>query len=83
MRKLVGFLRAFTDFCFDCYINDIAVDPEYQGMGIGKELIEHLKPYLEKDALIFLISTSEAKTFYRKIGFKNFKDIEETWCQTI
>ncbi|WP_158302244.1 GNAT family N-acetyltransferase [Paenibacillus mesophilus] len=79
----MGFLRAFTDFCFDCYINDIAVDPEYQGTGIGKGLIEHLKHFLEKDALMFLISAPEAKTFYSKIGFNNFKDIEETWYQAI
>jgi ribosomal protein S18 acetylase RimI-like enzyme len=81
--KLVGFLRAFTDFCFDCYINDIAVDPEYQGMGIGKGLVEYLKPQLEKDTLMFLISAPESKSFYKKIGFHNFKDIEDTWHQVI
>ncbi|MFK7695033.1 GNAT family N-acetyltransferase [Paenibacillus sp. HJGM_3] len=79
--KLVGFLRAFTDFCFDCYINDIAVDPEYRGRGIGRGLVEYLKPPLEKDTLIFLISVPESKSLYRKIGFNNFKDIEDTWRQ--
>jgi ribosomal protein S18 acetylase RimI-like enzyme len=80
---LVGFLRAFTDFCFDCYINDIAVDPEYQGMGIGKGLVEYLKPCLEQETLMFLISAPESRTFYRKIGFNSFNDIEDTWHQTI
>ncbi|WP_284646593.1 GNAT family N-acetyltransferase [Paenibacillus silviterrae] len=82
-EKLVGFLRAFTDFCFDCYINDIAVDPEYQGMGIGRGLVEYLEPQLEKDTLMFLISAPESKNFYKKIGFSNFKDIEDTWHRVI
>jgi ribosomal protein S18 acetylase RimI-like enzyme len=37
-NNLIGLLRGFTDFCFDCYINDLAVDPDYQGQGIGKIL---------------------------------------------
>lgn len=81
--ELVGFLRAFTDFCFDCYINDIAVDPEYQGMGIGQELVEQLKRQLEKETLIFLISASGSRDFYKKIGFHPFKHIEDTWQQVM
>ncbi|RKN75884.1 GNAT family N-acetyltransferase [Paenibacillus ginsengarvi] len=81
--KLVGFLRAFTDYCFDCYLNDLAVDPEYQGRGIGKAMVAHLKEQLEKDTLVFLISAPESKPFYKKIGFSHFTDIEDTWRQMI
>lgn len=82
-EKLVGFLRAFTDFYFDCYVNDIAVDPEYQGNGVGRKLVEHLKPLLEQNAMIFLISAPESKEFYQKIGFSNFQHIEDTWHLSI
>ncbi|MGV7643129.1 GNAT family N-acetyltransferase, partial [Mycobacterium kansasii] len=44
--KLVGFLRAITDYSYSCYISDIAVDAEYQGLGIGKELIRTLRDKL-------------------------------------
>jgi ribosomal protein S18 acetylase RimI-like enzyme len=76
---LVGFLRGFTDYCFDCYVNDLAVDPEYQGKGIGRSLIEELKGLLEEESLIFLISATNAIPFYRKLIFNNFKNIEDTW----
>lgn len=32
---------------------------------------------------MFLISAPESKGFYEKIGFNNFKDIEDTWHQVI
>ncbi|SFS40961.1 GNAT family N-acetyltransferase [Paenibacillus sp. 453mf] len=40
--RLVGFLRAITDYSYCCYISDIAVDKDNQGQGIGKELIRIL-----------------------------------------
>ena len=36
---LVGISRAITDHSFCTYLSDLAVDREYQGRGIGKELI--------------------------------------------
>lgn len=38
--KLVGVSRALTDFCYVCYLSDLAVKKEYQKQGIGKRLIE-------------------------------------------
>jgi hypothetical protein len=31
-NRLIGFLRAITDYSYCCYISDIAVDKEYQGL---------------------------------------------------
>ncbi len=36
---LVGVSRSLTDFCFSCYLSDLAVDRAYQRQGIGKELV--------------------------------------------
>ena len=41
--KLVGFARSLTDFCFCCYLSDLAVDKACQGQGIGKRLIEETR----------------------------------------
>ena len=41
--KLVGVSRALTDFCYCCYLSDLAVDRAYQGHGIGKRLIEETR----------------------------------------
>ena len=41
--KLVGFARSLTDFCWCCYLSDLAVDKACQGQGIGKRLIEETR----------------------------------------
>ena len=41
--RLVGFARSLTDFCFCCYLSDLAVDRACQGKGIGKRLIEETR----------------------------------------
>ena len=37
--RLVGILRGWTDGAYDGYVCDLAVDPEYQAQGIGRELL--------------------------------------------
>ena len=43
--KLIGFARFLTDFVFNGQINNVVVDKEYKGMGIGKHLINFIKKY--------------------------------------
>lgn len=40
-RKLIGMSRATSDHVFNATMWDILIDPEYQGMGLGKTLVEH------------------------------------------
>ena len=42
-EKLVGVARSVTDFAYCTYLSDLAVDVNYQKMGIGKRLIEETK----------------------------------------
>ena len=37
--RLIGISRSLTDFAYVTYLADLAVDQQYQRMGIGKELI--------------------------------------------
>ena len=41
--KLVGISRSITDFCYACYLSDLAVKEQLQKEGIGKQLIELTK----------------------------------------
>jgi ribosomal protein S18 acetylase RimI-like enzyme len=41
--RLVGLARSLTDFCFCCYLSDLAVDKACQGQGIGRRLIEETR----------------------------------------
>ena len=38
--RLVGILRGWTDGAYDGYVCDLAVDPEYQKRGVGRELLQ-------------------------------------------
>lgn len=69
--RLIGYIRAITDYSYCCYISDIAVDQDYQGRGIGKELIDRLKRRLgEEEIQYVLTSAPKAAGFYEKIGFE-------------
>jgi ribosomal protein S18 acetylase RimI-like enzyme len=69
--ELVGFLRAITDYSYCCYISDIAVDTDYQGLGIGKELIRILKNKLGEDEIQYVLTSApKAVGFYERVGFE-------------
>ncbi|NGQ96680.1 GNAT family N-acetyltransferase [Brevibacillus sp. SYP-B805] len=79
--ELVGLLRAMTDYSFDCYLNDLAVDKAYQHQGIGRELVNRLIGLLDERVLVFLIANPEAAPFYAKLGFSDdFGRVGEPWC---
>lgn len=67
-NKLVGISRSLTDFCYCCYLSDLAVRREYQTSGIGKKLIELTKDEIgEQTSLILFSSASE----YLHFGMMN------------
>ena len=67
--RIIGVARAVTDFNYACYLSDIAVDVEYQKMGIGQNLIATVQGKLEKSCKIILLSAPDAVGYYPKIGF--------------
>ncbi|WP_027126959.1 GNAT family N-acetyltransferase [Gelidibacter mesophilus] len=70
-NKLVGISRSLTDFCYVCYLSDLAVKKEYQKVGVGKQLIEMTKKEIGKETALVLLSAPMAMTYYPKIGFEN------------
>ncbi len=65
--KLVGIARSLTDFVYCTYLSDLAVDKEYQKMGIGTRLIAETKNNSPQAKLI-LLSAPAAVDYYPKIG---------------
>lgn len=66
--RLVGFARSLTDFCFCCYLSDLAVDKACQGQGIGKRLIEETRAAAGGElTTTLLLSAPTAMTFYQGI----------------
>ncbi|MBC9796329.1 GNAT family N-acetyltransferase [Sinomicrobium weinanense] len=68
--KIIGISRALTDFCYCCYLSDLAVRDDYKGSGIGKKLVELTKEKAGERCKLILHSNADAEGFYQKIGMK-------------
>jgi GNAT superfamily N-acetyltransferase len=69
-EQLVGVARATTDGVYRAMLWDVVVDPDYQGYGVGRALVEGVlaHPLVAKVERIFL-STTYQQGFYEKLGF--------------
>jgi GNAT superfamily N-acetyltransferase len=72
--RLVGFARSLTDYCFCCYLSDLAVMAEYQHKGIGKKLIELTKAQVGEQTTLLLLAAPAAKDYYPKAGMDRYVD---------
>ena len=66
---LIGVGRALADGTDCSYICDVAVHPEYQGLGLGKKIIEKLVALSEGHKKIILYTNPGKEGFYSKLGF--------------
>lgn len=66
--QLVGVLRGLSDFCYRCFIADLAVNKEWQGKGLGSKLLSFTRD-LAPDARLILFSAENSEGFYIKAGF--------------
>lgn len=67
---LVGVSRAITDFSYCTYLADLAVDKQFQGKGIGRELIRRTHEAAGQHTLLLLLAAPGARTYYPHIGMK-------------
>eukprot|EP01133_Synstelium_polycarpum_P022109 gene22109-26539_t len=68
--KLVGLARSLTDHAYCCYLSDLAVDKQYQGLGIGKELVRRTRAVIGDDVSLILLSAPDAMSYYPTLGFE-------------
>ena len=64
-----------------CYLRFVTVDPDYNGLGIGRQLTEKCIRYaIEKGERTIALHTSEimnkARHIYESLGFKILKELE-------
>lgn len=65
---LVGVARSITDYCFSCYLSDLAVRSEFQCKGIGKKLVQLTKDVISNECMLLLVAAPSAVDYYPKIG---------------
>jgi len=69
--ELVAFCRIITDFVFRASLCDIMVHPDYQGKGLGLDLIRYALDHPAiKDIPIVMTYTSELIGYMGKLGFE-------------
>lgn len=68
--RKIGFARATSDGIYRAGIWDVVVHPEYQGMGLGRKLVETVlsHPQVCKVERVYLTTTYQ-QSFYERIGF--------------
>lgn len=71
-QRLVGFGRAISDGYIQAAIYDVAVLPDFQGRGIGKQIIQKLVASLPGCNFILYASPGK-ELFYEKLNFRRMK----------
>lgn len=73
-ERLIGASRAITDGEYHGLIYDVAVDPEYQGQGVGRRMMEELLKRMPVWR-VMLVAEEAVQGFYRTLGFEGYPDV--------
>ena len=75
--QLVGLARVLTDGVQVSYLCDLAVEPDVQGLGVGKALVERVLERCAGTELV-LRDSSLSAGFYERLGFSR---VENAWVK--
>ena len=69
--RLIGFARCTGDGIIDATIWDVAINPVYQGYGLGKLLMSYLMRRLKREGIsrVTLFADSDVINFYKRQGW--------------
>lgn len=76
---LVGIGNAISDGFLVVYYPHLLIHPDYQGQGIGSQLVEMLKQRYTGFHMHMLVADSKAIAFYEKCGFTRAGKTESMW----
>lgn len=76
--RLVGLARVLTDGVTTAYLCDLAVEPDVQGGGVGKRMIDEILARLPGVELV-LRDSNLSTGFYERLGFQ---EVENAWVRT-
>jgi GNAT superfamily N-acetyltransferase len=68
--QLVGFVRAVADGVARAYVEDMIVDADRRGEGIGSRLITGLHERLVDIPIVSLFCGAELVPFYESVGYR-------------
>jgi ribosomal protein S18 acetylase RimI-like enzyme len=68
--RVVGYAAALSDGCMFAFISSIEVLPDYQGRGIGKELMNRMMARYRKLYALDLLCDADKAGFYEQFGMQ-------------
>ncbi|WP_217512991.1 GNAT family N-acetyltransferase [Vibrio metschnikovii] len=70
--ELIAMGRVVGDGACNFEVVDVAVDPSYQGRGLGRKVMEYIDSYLSSVALdgSYVSMIADEPAFYEKLGYK-------------
>lgn len=72
---VIAMARLLGDGAMSFFLKDLAVEPEYQGNGIGRVLLTHIEEYIQSqlkpgwEGYLQLVSAKGREKFYQKLGY--------------
>ena len=73
----IGMLKGLGDNGYYWLLSDLIIHPDFQGLGLGRKLVEDFLIYVENQMqigekyVIHLASSKGKEAFYEKFGFKS------------
>lgn len=72
--RLIGLICAMDDGVMTAYIHYLLINPYYQNLGIGKQLVEKMKNKYKDYLRIVIVAYNDEIGFYQSCGFKKADD---------
>lgn len=72
--RLIGASRAVTDGEYHAFVYDVAVHPDFQGIGVGEELMSRLLAKINVWR-VMLFADRNVQDFYRHFGFEPYDNV--------
>ena len=71
-RRVVGFATAISDGVVSAFIPLLEVIPDYQGQGVGSELMRRMLDLLERLYMVDLCCDAALEPFYTRFGMRTW-----------
>ncbi|MDC7219798.1 MAG: GNAT family N-acetyltransferase [Spirochaetales bacterium] len=72
-NRIIGMGRVIGDAKMCFYIQDIVIDPDFQGQGLGSEIMKRIMGYINENrcenSIVGLMAAKGKEPFYEKFGF--------------
>jgi len=78
-QRLVGLGNAISDGYLVVYYPHLAVHPDYQGRGIGSEIVRRMQKRYEGIHQQIVVADGRAIDFYKKCGFEKAGNCQALW----